>query len=374
VLPGTPSLPLEYEALLGARAGSLALPADAERGRDNPLDAQGVSPRIVELAARWAASGSDAARAASIERHLLVDYQYTAALVGRGGDSPIEQFLFEERRGHCEYFASAMVLLVRAQGIPARVVTGFYGAEWSPWESAWVVRQSNAHAWVEAWLADEGWRIFDPTPPDGRPLVAPRSLRLYFRQAWEAVLFRWDRWVISYDFDDQVSVLGELRTRWDRWWQALFERDRGRAAASPPAGTAPDAKAPGAVAAEQRRWTGWAAGAAVAALAAAIAALWFWRRRTEWSASLAYERLRAALTAAGLPIHDSLAPLALERLAARRLPQAAQSIRAVVDAYLHEAFAGDRPDAAALEPLRQELARVEGATRAHRRRRPRGRA
>lgn len=369
VLPGTPSLPVDYDALLGARPQSLAPPIGGGSTRGAALDLHGVSPRVAGLAATWAASGSDAERAAQIERHLLEEYQYTATLVGRGGESPIEQFLFEERRGHCEYFASAMVLLLRAQGIPARVVTGFYGAEWSPWESAWVVRQSNAHAWVEAWLAEGGWRIFDPTPPDGRPLVEPRSFRLYVRQAWEAVLFRWDRWVISYDFEDQVSVLGELRARWDRWWQALFERERSPGPA--PAG-APSAQAtPGAVAEEQRRWTGWAAGAAVAALAAAIASFWIWRRRPEWRAALAYERLRAALAGAGLPVRDSLAPLALERLAARRLPHAASSVRAVVEAYLREAFAGDRLDASALEPLRGELARVETAARALRRRRPR---
>ncbi len=372
VLPGTPSLPVEYEAFLGARPLSLAPAADLAKGRGEPLDPRGISPRIAALAAEWAASGSDAERASRIERHLLEEYGYTSVLVGRGGEAPIEEFLFEARRGHCEYFASAMVLLLRAQGIPARVVTGFYGAEWSPWESAWVVRQSNAHAWVEAWLRGEGWRIFDPTPPDGRPVVAPRSLKLYVRQAWEAVLFRWDRWVISYDFEDQVSVLGELRARWDRWLARLFGKDRTPEPAAPAAAPA-GAATPGALAAEQRRWTGWAAAGAVAALAAAIGSLWAWRRHTAWSATFAYARLRSALAGAGLPVRESTPPLALAALAGRRIPAAAPSVRSLVDAYLRETFAGEALDESALAPLRRSLTEAEGAARAFRRR-SRGRA
>ena len=135
----------------------------------------GVTPPIAQLATKWAGVGTPAERARRIERHLLFDYAYTLEFIGRGGERPIEYFLLEARRGHCEYFASAMVLLLRAQGIPARLVTGFLGAEYASWERAWVVRQSNAHAWVEGYLPGVGWQIFDPTPPAGRPIGEPRE-------------------------------------------------------------------------------------------------------------------------------------------------------------------------------------------------------
>ena len=369
LLTGQRTEPIEYEALLGAGGRSLARPPGRVAASDaDPLEESGVTDRMRELAASWAGSGDVARRAQRIERRLLEDYRYSTVLLGRGGESPIESFLFETRRGHCEYFASAMVLLLRAQAIPARLVTGFYGAEWSAWEGAWVVRQSNAHAWVEAWVPGEGWRGFDPTPPDGRPLATPTSFRHYLRQGWESVVFRWDRWVISYDFDDQVSVLGSLRQLWDRLWDDLFARDRPRSERA--ADTARNAEgAPFGALQDERVLRGRWIAAAIAALAAAIGAFWYWRQhRPVWTATRVYERLRLAMRAAGLAIPESLAPLALARLAAERLPGAAEPAARVVDGYLREAFAGEQPPAAAVEALRHELDRVEHAGR---RRKPR---
>ena len=70
-----------------------------------------------------------------------------------------------------------MVLMLRSQGIPARLVTGFLGGEYNPFEGYYIVRESNAHAWVEACMPGEGWRIFDPTPPAGRPVARTRASR-----------------------------------------------------------------------------------------------------------------------------------------------------------------------------------------------------
>ena len=359
-LPGPPARPVTYEARLGGRPLSLGSgPPFAATG--GALDPGGVTPRLRELAERWAESGTDLERAARIERRLLTEYSYTTALVGRGGESPIEAFLFESRRGHCEYFASSMVLLLRAVGIPSRLVTGFYGAEWSAWERSWIVRQSNAHAWVEAWIDGEGWRVFDPTPPDGRPMATPRNFALYARQAWEAVLFRWDRWVISYDFDDQVGVLGELRGLWDRFFERLFERDRGAetGGAAEQLSRAPGAMAPFVPPARRGLW----AAAAALALAAAAVAGWHWRRRPRWTPATGYSRLRRALAGAGLEVPDSLPPLELARLAAHRVPEGRDAARRLIQVYVREAFAGVAASPSELPALRADLAAVERALR-----------
>jgi protein-glutamine gamma-glutamyltransferase len=370
LLAGMPSSTFEYEARLGRRPISLAAPPALDGEGDATLDDRGLSVRVRELAAEWAGTGPAGERAARIERRLLEDYGYTTAFIGRGGTSPIEHFLFEARRGHCEYFASAMVLLLRAEGIPARLVTGFYGAEWSPWENVWIVRQSNAHAWVEAWVPEFGWRIFDPTPPSGRPLAAPRSFRLYARQAWEALVHRWDRWVISYDFEDQLSVVGEMRLLWKRFLRDIF--DRGRNALPALAESATESTSRTTVAAAEGRWTrGWGAAAAIAALAAAIGFVVHLHQRPEWTARSGYERLRAALVEAGAPVADSLAPLALARLAARRLPEVSAPAERLVEGYLREVFAGEPPDAAALARLRADLVAVDSAARRARRMRRR---
>jgi len=364
LLPGPPPAPVEYEAELGQGPRSFAAPPSRRRRGRGPLDAAGVTPRMRALASEWAGQGRDADQAGRIERQLLTGYEYTLELVGRGSEDPLESFLFETRRGHCEYFASAMVLLLRARDIPARVVTGFYGAEWSPWERVWIVRQSNAHAWVEAWIEGEGWRSFDPTPPSGRPASTPRSLAHYFRQGWEAVVFRWDRWVISYDFQDQVSVLGALRESWDRFWDGLFARRAGARSASRPA----DPRLPAAAeqASEARpagRAAGWLA-AVVALLAAAAAAIWLaLRRREPWSATRVYRRARGSLAAAGLSVPDSLAPLALVELARREVPAAAAEAESVVEYYVREAFAGEPLGPADVEALRSGLRRLEREAR-----------
>jgi len=365
-LGGVPGQVFEYTALLGERPVSAAPPPSGRAGA-GALDVSGITPGMAALAARWAGSGSAAERARRIEERLRDDYIYTTEFVGRGSASPIEDFLLRTRRGHCEYFASAMVLLLRAQGIPARLVTGFYGAEWSSWERRWVVRQSNAHAWVEAWLADGGWTTFEPTPDAGLPRPEPGGMLTSVRQAWEALVFRWDRWVISYDFEDQVGALGGLRA----WWGELMRRLSGE---RPPATSAPPA--PGA-AAEPGATTpaaGWRSRRTlVAALAAAlaIAALGTWlvlRRRREWTAVRAYTALREELAAAGLPVVDSLAPLSLDRLVARRLPAASPAAARLVAAYVAEVFAERPVAAAALESLRADLDRVERAAREARRR------
>jgi len=371
-LPSMPSTPVDYRLRLGRTPLSRAAPPAVDAMIDGPLDATGIGDRMRRLAEEWAGDGDDRQRAEQIVSRFHQEFSYTTVFVGRGGDSPLETFLFETRRGHCEYFASSMVLLLRAVGIPARLVTGFYGAEWSAWEDSWIVRQSNAHAWVEAWIEGEGWQTFDPTPPDGLPSAPQRDLRLWAQQAWEAVLFRWDRWVISYDFEDQVGVLGGLRSKWDELMSRLF--GAGRSLRQPggkrPAEAGATAVEEGGTPRADDRRALVAAALAVAVVAAIAGALWL-RRRPHWDATLAYLRLRRTLASGGLAMPDSLPPLALASVAARRWPGAAEATERLVGHYLAEAFAGRPLASDRLAALQLDLRAVEEAVRRSRRRQPR---
>jgi hypothetical protein len=181
---------VEYRVSLGLHDDSTASPPADETPT---LDQAGISPAMTAFAAQVMGEGSVKERTKRLEQHLVEEFEYTLELLGRGGDNPIESFLFEDQRGHCEYFASAMVLLLRSQGIPARLITGFLGAEFNAIEDYYVVRQSNAHAWVEAFVPGEGWLVFEPTPPSGRPGSGSASRWNVFRQAYDFVVFRWDR-------------------------------------------------------------------------------------------------------------------------------------------------------------------------------------
>ncbi|MBC9070738.1 DUF3488 domain-containing transglutaminase family protein [Thauera sp. CAU 1555] len=195
------------------------------------------NPRARELAEGFAGAGGGARdvlqRAVA---HLRAgDYVYTLnpALLG---EDTVDGFLFDTREGFCEHFASAFVFLMRAAGVPARVVTGYQGGAINPVDNVMVVRQSDAHAWAEVWLAGEGWRRVDPTAlaaprrieaglgeslrlGDPRPLLmrAEFSWLRGLRNQWEALSNHWNQWVLGYNPDrqrDLLERLGLARTDW----------------------------------------------------------------------------------------------------------------------------------------------------------------
>ena len=161
--------------------------------------------RIAELARTFAAGAADdLARARAIERRLRSDYGYTLQLPARETADPLANFLFTRRKGHCEYFASAMAVMLRSLGIPARLATGFQSGVYNPVSDLWLVRASDAHSWVEAWIPGYGWTTFDPTPADpnsgGLALVAQLSLYL------DAAETFWQEWVMTYDVARQGTL------------------------------------------------------------------------------------------------------------------------------------------------------------------------
>jgi len=143
-------------------------------------------------------------KARAIEKYLRRNYGYTLQLLPKAVPDPLANFLFERRKGHCEYFASAMAVMLRAVGIPSRVVTGFASGVYNPLTGWQVVRASDAHSWVEAWIPGHGWRTFDPTPPDPGSIQSPFMARtaLFFDAAEQF----WQDWILSYDLERQSTL------------------------------------------------------------------------------------------------------------------------------------------------------------------------
>lgn len=121
------------------------------------------------------------------------------------GVNPIEDFLLNTRTGYCEHFATAMTLMLRSAGIPARVVTGFMGGEASPVGGYVIVRRSDAHAWVEAYI-DGGWKRFDPTPP--APFLIKPSIDIYF----DTIRLAWLKYVVGFSSADQRNAIRAVET------------------------------------------------------------------------------------------------------------------------------------------------------------------
>lgn len=197
-------------------------------------------PRLDQLAAQvTAGSKTDLEAADRISSYLTTNYQYSLQNGPSAKDSnPIEAFLFEIKKGHCEYFASAMCLMLRKLGIPARIATGFYSKEWNERGHYFVVRMRHAHAWVEAYIEPFGWISFDPTPQSGEPGFGSDVARLW-EESWDFFNLRWNRYILSYDFERQRSMVeavmdrsGQMSTNvsstWNRlrpFFASLFSRD-----------------------------------------------------------------------------------------------------------------------------------------------------
>ena len=195
----------------------------AERSRC--LQLPNLDARIGELARRLTAGApGDLEKTLAVERRLRGGYGYTLDPPRRAPADPLADFLFTRKKGHCEYFASAMAVLLRTQGIPARLATGFQSGVYNPMTGLWLIRAGDAHAWVEAWIPGHGWTTFDPTPPGPPPgfALAPR-LALYL----DAADGLWREWVVKYDPSHQGSLMDRAQQGAARlgirWFDTLSE-------------------------------------------------------------------------------------------------------------------------------------------------------
>lgn len=149
------------------------------------------------------------AKALAVESFLQTNYRYSLRLAST--ERPLHDFLRGQFAANCEYFASAMVLLLRSMGIPARVVTGFASDDWNAFGRFYSFYQKDAHAWVEAYIPDRGWVLFDPTPPAQSPEGFTLAQR--FKQVYLAAEMRWFKYVVGYDRTEQRQVLARASAR-----------------------------------------------------------------------------------------------------------------------------------------------------------------
>lgn len=211
------------------KLGSWLTPPERQRALQLP---PGLNPRALELAKSWREKTNEPRQL--VEQALTLfrkDFTYTLKPPTLGFHS-IDEFLFVTKRGFCEHFASSFVFLMRAAGVPARVVTGYQGGEFNPLDDYLLVRQSDAHAWSEVWMDEHGWVRIDPTSA-----VSPERIELGFdeaiplsersgfyygrdypfvyrlRLAWDAIDNRWNLWILGYGQETQLGFLSKLGLR-----------------------------------------------------------------------------------------------------------------------------------------------------------------
>ncbi len=174
-------------------------------------------PRFQNLVDSFRAGGRQGFQLArAVEQYLHTNYNYSTDLSGEMDDTPIHTFLFDTRTGHCELFASAMVMILRALGLSARMVNGYVTNEWNPISGHFIVRQENAHSWVEMWMPGYGWKTMDPTPPAYANPTAIKRFWLLQRlmDYYEAMRFRWYYYVVDYGIREQSGFFGRLQGVW----------------------------------------------------------------------------------------------------------------------------------------------------------------
>lgn len=273
-------------------------------------------------------------------------YTLTPGIYAEDGNlDAIDAFWLDHKQGFCEHYAAAFVVVMRAMGVPARVVTGYQGADPEPLDGFYIVRQSNAHAWAEYWQEGRGWLRADPTAA-----VAPdrivRSLRLEpargfvanaiggmspallarLRSGWEALNNRWNQWVLNYSRGQQLDLLKDIGFSAPSWEDLALVLI-------------------GALTTLSLAGAGWA---------------WWERQRVEpWTRELA--RLRAALRALGVDAAAHESPAAIGRRVSARFGSAGSSLAALLARLELQRYgreAANDPPAALLRELRAEARRL----------------
>lgn len=266
--------------------------------------------RVGKLAAQWTAGLTDPrAKIDAVTRRLRREYSYS--LSGEDRRVLLPEFLFEVRRGNCEYFATAAAILLRHAGVPTRLVTGFRSDDWNEWGRFYDVRQSNAHAWVEAWVPGAGWVSVDATPAESGFSAAADVLARRLQRWADEFQMRWYRSVIGYDQYSQRDAFRRFRLG--------LALDRLRALA------------------ERALTTGLPALVALGLLWWGLRALPALLRRGD-----EYERAERALARAGLPRRPELTPREYARAVVSRRPELAE-LDELVEAHYRRRYGGAAP-------------------------------
>lgn len=320
----------------------------------------GYNPRTLAWAAalrrdpQYAEADADTLVAALLRHIRSGEYTYTL-VPGRYGDAQgrhaIDEFWLDRREGFCEHYAAAFTVVLRALDIPARIVTGYQGAERNPVDGYYLVRNSFAHAWVEYWQAGRGWVRVDPTsavaperivqhlnlrPAPGMMATAlgtlTPNLLAQLRHQWQALNTAWNQWVLNYSAGRQLDLLRRLGVRSPSWQDLVLAL----------------------------------LGLVVAASALGAAWAWWERRHVDpWMA--AYRRMRQVMGRAGLPSDEATAPRALAAQARARWGDAARDAEATLLAMetLRYAPPGSSTSASGATLSRTELRRLVHQLRQH---------
>ncbi len=310
-----------------------ALEADNEDDLDAALALpEGINPRTLELGRRWEkeTEGLRNQTDAIVERGLNLfrngGFNYTLEPPLLSSPNTVDEFIFDSKLGFCEHFSGAFAILMRSAGVPARIVTGYQGGDINPVDEQLIVRQSDAHAWVEVWQDDIGWKRVDPTAvvvpvrvesgiakavPAGQPvpfMVRTDSLwLLQMRYQIEAMAHRWNIWVLGYNPERQrqmLSFIGMNEASWQTLAMALF----------------------------------WGIAGIIGVLA-----LWLLRRlRLDDPVHRHWKRFCDKLQRAGLARSPSEGPLDFGRRAAQRFPQRAETVERIARLYIDLRYGAHR--------------------------------
>ncbi|HKU69359.1 MAG TPA: DUF3488 and transglutaminase-like domain-containing protein, partial [Burkholderiales bacterium] len=313
-------------------------PGALRRALNLPVDS---SPRAQALArdlrARHADDREIVDEVLSMFREQKFFYTLTPPLLG---EQPVDEFLFSTRRGFCEHYASAFAVLMRAAGIPARVVTGYQGGELNEFGNYLIVRQSDAHAWTEVWLKDQGWVRVDPTSAvapsrvstgisaaiqrsESLPLMARTDVEWLrkLRLSWDFMSNAWNQWVLGYTPERQrwlLESVGIDNATWQKMAAALFV----------------------------------IAGAIIAIFAAMT--LRQLRHGARDPVRIAYLRFCDKLRRKGLPREPAEGPLDYARRLGRSRPDLAPAVEAITRLYVALRY-GVESSASALDELKQRV-------------------
>lgn len=238
--------PLPYEVVSRPENRETRIPADQKR------QALSVPPNlpasVANLAAGFRKDAKDEAEIVAAALRYFQENEFVYSLTpGTYGISPLEEFLFQRRSGFCEHYAGAFATLMRAAGVPSRVIIGYHGGQFNRHGQYVIVRQSDAHAWCEVWHEGKGWRRVDPTSviapdritagldtylenqasqtDDGQAqtrTISPwRNLIGDARLLWDSLAYRWDLLVLNFDEENQRSFLLSIGLgAWD--WGSLI--------------------------------------------------------------------------------------------------------------------------------------------------------
>jgi transglutaminase-like putative cysteine protease len=316
-------LPEDLDPRIGARANAMVVNAHAR-------------------------NGYDVARA--VESQLQQDYGYNMQMRATGPD-PLSDFLFNVKAGHCEYFSTAMAVMLRTQGIAARVVNGFLPGEYNEAAGAYTVRQSDAHSWVEAYFPESrSWVTFDPTPVAGRTTPVTKGFGAQLGKYAAALELLWFQYVVGYDKQEQRSLAATLSNQ-----MAQFRRSLERTTATLTAAVSRNKVA-------VLFTAGGLATALLLIFGVTRARRFGWRRilsvrrnqeMPEFSSILFYERLMAVLAQRGAQREPHLTPL--EFAGSLELPPAL----ALTRAYNRVRFGREQLSASEIQEIELTLRKLE---------------